>query len=73
VGLVAVNPKVWLVLGLLFLLGLLRRAWRSWRARRRAASAPRTAGAPPPDRAAVLARRAGRLFADAKAARRRSG
>jgi hypothetical protein len=32
-----VNPKIWLALGLLFLLALARRQWRSWRARRRAA------------------------------------
>ena len=34
---VGVNPKIWLVIGLLFLFGLARRQWRSWRARRRAA------------------------------------
>jgi hypothetical protein len=33
----AVNWRVWAILGLLFLFGLLRRLYRSWRARRRAA------------------------------------
>jgi hypothetical protein len=37
----AVNPRVWLVVGLLFLLGLARRLWRGWQARRRAASGGR--------------------------------
>jgi hypothetical protein len=32
----AVNPRIWLVVGLLVLFGLARRCWRSWRARRRA-------------------------------------
>jgi hypothetical protein len=32
----AVNPKIWLVIGVLVLLGLARRLWRSWRARRAA-------------------------------------
>lgn len=33
----AVNWRIWVVLGLLFLFALLRRLYRSWRARRRAA------------------------------------
>jgi hypothetical protein len=32
----ALNPRVWVVLGVLFLLALLRRLWRGWRSRRRA-------------------------------------
>ncbi|MDQ3385271.1 MAG: hypothetical protein M3503_04565 [Actinomycetota bacterium] len=32
----AVNPKIWLLLGLLFPLALLRRLWRARRAKRRA-------------------------------------
>lgn len=36
----AVNPRIWLVLGILFLLALLRRLWRRWRATRRAARLP---------------------------------
>jgi uncharacterized membrane protein len=31
-----VNPKIWIVLGVLFVLALARRQYRSWRARRRA-------------------------------------
>ncbi|HEV2767300.1 MAG TPA: hypothetical protein VGV63_06315 [Acidimicrobiales bacterium] len=34
----AVNWRIWVVLGLLFLFGLLRRLYRSWRARRRVAA-----------------------------------
>jgi membrane protein DedA with SNARE-associated domain len=33
----AVNPRVWVVLGVLFLLALARRLWRRWRQRRRTA------------------------------------
>jgi uncharacterized membrane protein len=38
-----VNPKVWIALAVLFVLALVRRQWRSWRARRRAAAAARHA------------------------------
>ncbi len=34
----AVNWRIWVVLGLLFLFGLLRRLYRSWRAKRRTAA-----------------------------------
>lgn len=43
----AVNPKVWLVLGLVFLLGLLRRLWHAWRARRQADEADHLVPTPP--------------------------
>jgi hypothetical protein len=33
----AVNPRVWAVLAVLFVLALARRLWRRWRLRRRAA------------------------------------
>lgn len=33
-GLFAVNPRVWLVFGLLFLAGLVRRLWKQWRQQR---------------------------------------
>lgn len=35
-GLFAVNPRIWLVLGLLFFAALLRRLWKQWRMRRSA-------------------------------------
>jgi uncharacterized membrane protein len=47
-----VNPKVWVALAVLFALALLRRQWRSWRARRRLAAAERSraaAAGPPGD------------------------
>ncbi len=69
----AVNPKIWLVLGLLFLLALGRRLWRSWRARRRAARAAELGLAPPRTPVSPAAMTAVRLFDAARtAAARRS-
>jgi hypothetical protein len=36
VGLFSISPVVWVVLGLLFALALIRRMWRQWRTERAA-------------------------------------